>query len=477
MRPTRAPHDFTTVRTGDRHQRRGAPPSRAAHAPRSNSTAPVSLDAPLDPPHEQPLESARLLVKPPARRALRRTALALGVTLAGALALPWQQSVHGRGELTALSPADRPQVVPTVVGGRIEQWFVGEGEYVTRGAPLVRVAEVKEVYLDPATLSRYREQLAAKQAAIGAKQAKAAALADQLAALDEGLVLGIEKARSKVALYAAAVDAAAADSAVAADQLGRRESLHREGLASLNDLQSARLKAQQAVARVVEKRQELVGAEVELRAVRAEYADKLAKTRAERSATLAEVSEGAADAAKLRNAVDNLAARAALYTVTAPQDGYVVQALRAGVGEQVKEGEALLSIMPARPRQAVALHVTATDVPLLSVGRKVRLQFDGWPALQFSGWPAVAVGTFGGEIAVIDQVARADGTYRVLVRPDPSDVPWPPELRQGSGALGWATLDEVRLGYELWRRLNGFPPSLRQRPAGEATTALPGAKR
>ena len=49
----------------------------------------------------------------------------------------------------------------------------------------------------------------------------------------------------------------------------------------------------------------------------------------------------------------------------------------------------------------------------LATGRKVRLQFDGWPALQFSGWPAVAVGTFGGEIAVIDPVAGPDGRYRV----------------------------------------------------------------
>ena len=111
---------------------------------------------------------------------------------------------------------------------------------------------------------------------------------------------------------------------------------------------------------------------------------------------------------------------------------------------------------------SAALYVSGTDVPLLAPGRKVRLQFDGWPALQFSGWPSVAVGTFGGEIAVVDQVAGADGRYRVLVRPDPSDEPWPAQLRQGSGVLGWAMLDQVRLGYELWRRINGFPPALRQ---------------
>ena len=34
--------------------------------------------------------------------------------------------------------------------------------------------------------------------------------------------------------------------------------------------------------------------------------------------------------------------------------------------------------------------------------RRVRLEFDGFPAVQVAGWPSVAVGTFGGEITVID---------------------------------------------------------------------------
>mgnify|MGYP003390149456 CR=1 FL=1 len=56
----------------------------------------------------------------------------------------------------------------------------------------------------------------------------------------------------------------------------------------------------------------------------------------------------------------------------------------------LKEGEALLTIAPARPEQAVVLYVRAMDVPLLKPGRKVRLIFDGWPALQFAGWPSVS---------------------------------------------------------------------------------------
>lgn len=450
--------------------------------PRDLPAAPVALVAPGGadagdaPPtlDDTRLASARRLARPSRDRTPLAWIAGLLAALVGALFLPWQQSVQGRGELTALSPADRPQDVPAVIGGRIAAWYVQEGAYVRRGQPIARLTEVKDQYLDPATIDRYQEQLAAKRTAIAAKREKAAALAQQVVALEAGLALSLEQGRNKVALYQAAVDAAAADSAIARDQMERRERLAREGLSSTNDLQAARLRYQQAAARAVEKRAELANARIELRSLGAEYADKLAKARADRSATLADVSDGEADASKLRNAVDNLALRNRLYEIVAPQDGYVVRALRAGVGEQVKEGEAVVTVMPARPRLAAALAVRAVDVPLVSPGRKVRVQFDGWPALQFSGWPQVAVGTFGGVVAVVDRVSAPDGTFRVLVTPDPDDEPWPAQLRQGSGVIGWAMLDEVRLGYELWRRVNGFPQSIATPPAGPA--ASKGAK-
>ena len=55
--------------------------------------------------------------------------------------------------------------------------------------------------------------------------------------------------------------------------------------------------------------------------------------------------------------------------------------------------------MPEDPDKAVQLYVRPMDVPLLSVGRPVRLEFDGWPALQFSGWPSVAVGNLRGALS------------------------------------------------------------------------------
>ena len=99
----------------------------------------------------------------------------------------------------------------------------------------------------------------------------------------------------------------------------------------------------------------------------------------------------------------------------------------------------------------------------------MRLQFDGWPAIQFSGWPSVAVGTFGGTVTVIDVVSSGAGKYRLLVRPDSvngrdGERAWPKQLRLGSGVQGWVILDSVPVWYEIWRQLNGFPPTLQAEP-------------
>jgi hypothetical protein len=138
----------------------------------------------------------------------------------------------------------------------------------------------------------------------------------------------------------------------------------------------------------------------------------------------------------------------------------VIQAQRAGLGETIKAGDPLVTVQPAEPEQAVELYVKANDVPLIRQGDPVRLQFDGWPALQFSGWPSASVGTFGGRVAVLDRVSSRAGQFRVLVTPDPNDEPWPAQVRMGSGVYGWAMLREVPVWFEVWRQLNGFPPSV-----------------
>lgn len=397
-----------------------------------------------------------------------RILLGLVVAVVGIAFLPWQQNVQGRGAVTALRPQDRPQVVPALIAGRIESWHVAEGERVRRGRLLLTLSEVKESFLDPQLIERTATQVEGKASAVAAKREKVDALAQQIAALARARELNMSQAQNTIAEVEASILAAELDSVVAVRQLERNRGLFEEGLKSRAEFEAYQMKAQAANAKLMEKRQSLANARLEVSAVDAEYGEKLAKANSERSATAAEIGEGRAEVAKLQSTQASLALRDRMYRIVAPQDGYVVRAVRSGVGEVVKEGEAVVTVMPAAPEVAVELYVRPMDVPLLSVGRKVRLQFDGWPALQFSGWPSVAVGTFGGVIRVVDYVNAADGSYRVLVAPDPEDTAWPKELRVGSGVLGWAMLDEVRVGYEVWRRLNGFPPAVNLPPTAPA---------
>jgi multidrug resistance efflux pump len=406
------------------------------------------------------LYSAKLLRTPTSHRTFFRWMAGLLLLALAAMFLPWQQNVRGDGSLTALRPQDRPQTVPALIAGRIEQWFVREGQYVAKGTPLVQISEVSEKYLDPNLVGRIGEQVDGKQAALAGKVAKVRSLDSLLGALERSRDLGLEQARNKVRLYEAALQAAVVDSQVEAARFERRERLFKDGLSTRTEFEANQLRFQQALAKLVEKRQEYENARLEVGSVGAEYGEKIAKARSDRDATRAEIGESQAEVAKLRNEYASMQIRNGMYRIDAPQDGYVVKALKEGVGETIKQGDPLVTVVPARPELAVELFVKAMDVPLLRRGRKVRMIFDGWPALQFSGWPSVSVGTFGGVISVIDAVDSKAGKFRVLVTPDPDDDPWPGQLRMGSGVHGWAMLDTVPVWFEIWRQLNGFPPTV-----------------
>ncbi len=413
--------------------------------------------------------TAKQLISTRAHQYVVRILLGIVFAVFASLFLPWQQNVVGRGVVTPLNPADRPQEVPSLIAGRIEQWHVAEGQFVQKGDLIVEISEIKDTYLDPKTLDRYSDQVNGKTQSLEAKHAKVAALRVQLAALNSLQALGLEKARNGVSQYEAAARAAEVDSVVADQQYERNRRLFEDGLKSRAEFEAYQMKLQATRAKLVEKRQELANGRIQLLAVAAEYGEKNAKTQADLQSTQADIGDGLADVAKLRNQRDALAQRIGMYRIGAPQDGYVVRAAKAGIGETVKEGESLVTIMPANIQQAVELFVKPMDVPLITQGRQVRLQFDGWPALQFSGWPAVAVGTFGGVVRVVDAINSVDGTYRLLIVPDSTDDAWPLQLRTGSGVLGWTMLDEVPLWFEIWRRFNGFPPTLRDGIPGTST--------
>lgn len=402
------------------------------------------------------------------------------------LFLPWQQNIRGYGTVTAFSPKDRPQQVVANVPGQIVEWYVQEGQRVSKGDTLATIAEVKTDYFDPELLKRKRDLVLSQEKGIKNMFDKVQSLDKQIAAMQQGLEASINKTRNKIkqAKFKISIDSAnlvAVETQLntAKEQYNREQLLYDEGLKSLSDLENKNLKYRESVAKLQEAQNKLRNTQnmylnsiIELSSVEAEYNDKISKAMSEKSSTLAYINDAENKLTKQQIDVTNLELRQSYYAIRAPQDGFIVKAIKSGIGEIIKESEPLLTIMPSDPKLAVELYISAADIPLITIGRKVRVRFDGWPALVFSGWPNASLGTFGGEVAVVDYVNSYNNKYRVLVKPDPNDDPWPDPLRIGSGIFGWAMLDDVPIWYEIWRQLNAFPPrfDLENKPANSQET-------
>lgn len=418
-------------------------------------------------------EAKSLVMTLPLRQARRRIRVLLGIVFAMLvmLFLPWTQNIRSKGFVTALRPDHRPQTIHSVIAGRIEKWYVAEGAFVHKGDTIVQISEIKDDYFDSLLLPRTLSQVDAKNLAAKSYQGKVLALGDQINALEENSILRIQQAQNKLKMSELKVksdsiryEQAKINFQIGEQQLERAEQLFAEGLRSLTDLESRKLRFQEVQAGMIasensllSSRNELLAAKIELNAVDNDFKDKLAKAESEKFTALSSRYDAEATASKLENTYSNYEARSKLRYILAPQDGFLAKAIQVGLGETIKEGDAIVNIVPAEAELAVEMFVQPVDLPLVRTGNKVRFIFDGWPAIVFSGWPQLSNGTFGGQVVAIDQVANENNQYRILVVEDPEEEPWPNLLRMGSGADGIALFNDVPIWYEIWRQLNGFP--------------------
>jgi hypothetical protein len=104
------------------------------------------------------------------------------------------------------------------------------------------------------------------------------------------------------------------------------------------------------------------------------------------------------------------------------------------------------------------MFVKPVDLPLVQVGQRVSLWFDGFPTIVFSGWPQASYGIYFGVVSSVESSIAENGKYRVLVRQDANSRPWPAQINMGVGANCITLLKDVPIWYELWRSINGFPP-------------------
>lgn len=430
-----------------------------------------------------------------ARKFGRVLAIMLGLSIVAALFAPWQQSVTGSGSVVAYAPLERQMTVEAPIKGRIVEWGEGivENAHVEKGQLILEVQDI-----DPNYLSRLKEQeasgqrqlLAAKHSLeaglrnVEAAQASIAPYEAQLRAyrtVQTEIVAAadqyVKSAEQKVQAETRALEEAQAGLAQAQADYLRQKTLFEKMIASELKFQQAEQKYLEAKAKVGKAEAYVAAAENELEAKRREREAKERKSQVDIEYAQAALNKANADVAKAQSEVakaesevekaeqsltklKTAVSRQQRQVVTAPRDGFILQMVANQGGEMVKEGDPLCIIVPDTTDRAVQIWLDGNDAPLVEPGRHVRLQFEGWPAVQFAGWPSVAVGTFGGEVISVDSTDNGKGQFRTLIGPAPDSDPWPSDrfLRQGVRANGWVLLDEVGLGYELWRRLNGFPP-------------------
>ena len=396
--------------------------------------------------------------------------------------VPWQQTVNCRGMVVAFSPVERMQVLTARVSGQVRTWHVVEGSRVKMNDPVVDIEdndpelaqrlEAQREFLEGRLVAARDEvteltaaakaQESARDAAVKAAEAnrdaakKAIEVAEQTAA-NARFAQGFERTRFDMF-----------EDLFTNPQFGGLESRISRDEARMRsdraqtDVDRADAEVQRSQAFLLTQQSLVLQADAAGLSAIAVARSNLRKAEQNLFSIERELQE-------IANRIERFKAR----LVVAPCDGTVfrVSANVGQGGQYVKEGDELCTIVPDTNDRVVELYLDGLDAPLVrafedQTGQMphVRLQFEGWPAVQFSGWPNLAIGTFGGKVRQMDSAAMPNGKFRVLVEPEQrlqGDI-WPDSqfLRQGNQAIGWVFLNRVPLGYEIWRRLNGFPPVL-----------------
>lgn len=383
------------------------------------------------------------------------------------LYVPWQQTTMGFGRVVAYAPLDRQQVIESPISGRVVKWHVHEGTRVKKGDPIIDISDN-----DPNFINRIREEKNALLQRLEAARSREDNIRSRILSLRSSMGSAVNAADSRrmmakdrVRASEQAVDAAKAALKTANLNLDRQKQLWEKGLTSKRTLELAELDHTNAETGLDRAKAAYDAAVKEERALNSDTGKVQQDAEASINDAKASLASAQSEVARVLEDLPKLEARLSRQEnqeIFAPRDGIIMRILVNPDTQQVKEGDGVAILVPDAEDKAVELFISGNDIPLVGEGRKVRLQFQGYPVLQISGWPETAVGTFGGVVKLVDITDNGSGNFRVLVVPDREDRQWPSSryLRQGVRAKGWIFLNRVSVGYELWRRFNDFPPNL-----------------
>ncbi len=418
-----------------------------------------------------------------AQRLARLLLIGLVLSVLAMAFLPWQQSSRGSGEVIAYVPQERQQtiqaqvkgVVARIADGLVEGSEVKKGDFILEIQPFA--ANLKEQLqsqirdLNTKLESAYVKTEAYKQNVKGFTEAGEFAV--------KAAIELVESAEAKLDGKRRLVTGYEAKELQARLNYERQKSLFDSGIKPAKEIEKLKKEWDVAKSDLESVHQDVESLENELSAKENELEEKrrIAQTKIDYARAMQQDAIGsAATIRKEKREIEVKLAELSRLTITAPRDGTIFRMPAYERGQAVKEGDAIVTIVPEISQKAVELMVPGNDMPLVQIGQEVRLQFEGWPAVQFPGWPSVAIGTFSGIVANVDATDNGKGQFRILILPNEKDeTQWPSDryLRQGVRANGWVMLRNVALGYEIWRQLNGFPVILSEEKPSDSSSKPP----
>ena len=382
------------------------------------------------------------------------------------LFLPWQQTVKGIGQVIAYSPTERNYYIYSPISGFIKEYYIQEDQFVKKGQKLFSMVDLDKKLMERLKLiiKNTKHQLKNSEEELNTLYQKQDNLEKNLKTGLQIYDRKINQIKQKIESLNIKKIALEKNYEIVNINYNRIKQLYEEGIESKRKLELAENKLVKAKAELNKvfidiqiQKQSLEITQKEKEKFERDMKIKINETQKNIFSTKNKINKYKKELQKAKSKLSKFKTS----TIYAEKDGYVVRILKNDKNQYIKKGEKIILFSPTVNKRAVLLKVSDFDMPLIKKGLHVRIQFYGWPTLQIPGWPVIRFGTFGGIIEKVDPILHEDGYYYAYVVEDPNE-PWPPPdtLRIGTKATGWVRLSTVPMWYEIWRRVNAFPPKM-----------------
>lgn len=384
----------------------------------------------------------------------------------GFMFLPWQQTVKGDGEVIAYSPSERNYQIYSPIDGFIDKIHVVENRFVKAGDTILEIKPIDRKYIDRLNeiASQTKYQVDFLQSSLNILTDKKSVTLDEMKAGLMAYDSKIKAVEDKIKELEVKREALSQNYEITKINYERVKKLFEEGIESQrnfeiekNNIAKAKADLESIKIQIDIERQNLTAVKQEREKFLKEYTNKILTLEKDIMETRAKL---ASYQKELRKVESEISEYSTAY-IKAKEDGYVVRIYKNDINQLVKKGEPVIMFAPIIHKRTILVRLPEFDMPLVKEGLPARIWFYGWPTINIPGWPAIRYGTFEGVVERVDPVKHEDGFYYAFVV-ETENEKWPSSdvLRPGSRATVWIRLSIVPIWYEIWRKLNGFPPNM-----------------